>query len=327
MGPGNDSKQMARRLLILSLVALVLCSPLSAHLSAATISINGSDTMVILAQKWAERYRSEHPEIEFQVMGGGSGTGFAALQNRTTHLATASRRIRATESAACIRVFHRRPKEFKVCLDGLSVYVHRSNPIEEITLAELEQIFTGQMQNWKELGGPDETITIYSRENSSGTYEFFKKNVLHGKDFSAASQSMPGTAAVLQAVSNDPRGIGYGGAAYGVGAKALKIKRDQDSPAYAPTEDHVRNRTYPIWRYLYIYVDPAHYDGHLKHFLAWILDDGGQRITGEVGYFPLSPLPKEITTPDDFRTTGTLSPIPASDRSQFVDLESLSLTD
>ncbi len=244
--------------------------------------------MVILAQKWAEVYMAENPGVKIQVTGGGSGTGFAALQNQTTDLATASRRIRARESAACIRIFKRRPKEIRVCLDGLSVYVHRANPINELSMDELADIFTGRTRNWKALGGPDAPITIYSRENSSGTYEFFKENVIDGRDFTASAQSMPGTAAVLQAVSKDQHGIGYGGAAYGLGAKSLRLKRSIDEPAFAPNEKHVRSRDYPIWRYLYIYVDPNQYHGPVADFLEWIQGAEGQSVVGRVGYFPLT---------------------------------------
>ena len=188
---------------------------------SGNIIVKGSDTMVILAQKWAEVYMSKHAETKIQVTGGGSGTGFAALQNKTTDLADASRKIKPKEIEACIRAFNKRPMEYKVCLDGLSVYVSAENTLNELTLEQLALIFTGRVKNWKELGGNDAPITAYSRENSSGTYEFFKENVLKGADFLASAQTMPGTAAVLQAVGKDKNGIGYGGAAYGAGAKQI----------------------------------------------------------------------------------------------------------
>ena len=153
---------------------------------------------------------SKHAETKIQVTGGGSGTGFAALQNKTTDLADASRKIKPKEIEACIRAFNKRPMEYKVCLDGLSVYVSAENTLNELTLEQLALIFTGRVKNWKELGGNDAPITAYSRENSSGTYEFFKENVLKGADFLASAQTMPGTAAVLQAVGKDKNGIGYG---------------------------------------------------------------------------------------------------------------------
>lgn len=256
---------------------------------AGNITVKGSDTLVILAQKWAEVYMSTHPDVKIQVTGGGSGVGFAALQNQGTDIADASRPIKAKEVEACIKAFSKRPKEYKVAVDGLSVYVNNDNPVKELDLEQLAGIFTGAIQNWKEVGGKDAPITIYSRENSSGTYEFFKEHVLKGKDFSAGAQTMPGTAALLQAVSKDPNGIGYGGAAYGAGARALGVKKDANAKAVEPNEETVLNQTYPIWRYLYNYVNPALDKGDIRAYLEWIRSDEGQKIVKEVGYYSLPP--------------------------------------
>src|SRR5262245_16382475 len=146
--------------------------------SAGNITVKGSDTLVILAQKWAEVYMGQNPSTKIQVTGGGSGVGIAALQNKTTDLCNSSRKMRAPEIANCVAAFGRRPTEYKVALDGLSVYVNEGNPIKELSLDQLEQIFTGRARNWKDFGGPNAPITVYSRENSSGTYEFFKEHVL-----------------------------------------------------------------------------------------------------------------------------------------------------
>lgn len=254
---------------------------------AGTITVKGSDTLVILAQKWAEVYMAGHPETKVQVTGGGSGVGFAALQNKTTDLADASRPIKPAELAECIKAFGKRPTEYKVCLDGLSVYAHRDNPLSEISIPQLGEIFTGKVRNWKEMGGPDAPITIYSRENSSGTYEFFKEHVLQGKDFAASAQTMPGTAALLQAVSRDKNGIGYGGIAYAADSKTFKVKKDEGSPGIEPTEENVNKGVYPIWRYLYVYVNPALDTGEIAKYLKWIRSDEGQKVVKDVGYFPL----------------------------------------
>lgn len=263
--------------------------------SAGNITVKGSDTLVILAQKWAEVYMSKTPATKIQVTGGGTGTGFAALQNKTTDLCNASRKIRGTEIAECIKAFGRRPTEYKVALDGLSVYVNESNPVKELTVDQVGQIFMGKIKNWKQVGGPDAPITLYSRENSSGTYEFFKENVLKGGDFAASAQTMPGTAAVLQSVAKDKNGIGYGGAAYGAGAKHLSIKKDDTSPAVEPSEETVVKGTYPIWRYLYIYVNPALDKGEVARYLAWIRSENGQKVVKDVGYFPLPEKLREKT--------------------------------
>ena len=254
---------------------------------AGNITVKGSDTLVILAQKWAENYMAKNPGTKIQVTGGGSGIGFAALQNKSTDLANASRKIKAKEIAECVKAFGKRPTEYKVALDGLSVYVAEGNPVKELSVDQLEGIFTGEIKNWKQLGGKDAPITVYSRENSSGTYEFFKENVLKGKDFVASAQTMPGTAAVLQAVIKDANGIGYGGAAYGQGSRALNIKATEASAAVESTEENVLKGAYPIWRYLYVYVNPSLDKGEIEAYLTWIRSDEGQKVVKDVGYFPL----------------------------------------
>ena len=273
--------------LMTRLTAAIAALGLTASLQAGNITVKGSDTLVILAQKWAEVYMTKHSDVKIQVTGGGSGTGMAALQNKSTDLANSSRKIRAAEVAECIKSFGKRPTEYKVALDGLSVYVNAENSIQELSLEQLELIFTGKVKNWKAVGGSDSPITVYSRENSSGTYEFFKEHVLKGKDFAARAQTMPGTAAVLQAVSKDKFGIGYGGAAYGAGAKHLKIKKDDASPAIEPNEETVVNGTYPIWRYLFVYVNPSLNKGEIAAYLEWIRSNEGQSVVKDIGYYPL----------------------------------------
>jgi phosphate transport system substrate-binding protein len=260
---------------------------------AGDITVKGSDTLVILAQKWAEVYMSSHSDVKIQVSGGGSGVGFAALQDKSTDIADASRPIKSSELEKCIKAFGKRPKEYKVALDGLSVFVNNDNPVRELSLEQLAGIFTGRITNWSEVGGANAQITVYSRENSSGSYEFFKEHVLKNKDFAAGAQTMPGTAVLLQEISKDASGIGYGGAAYGGGARALAVKKDADSPGILPTEDTVIKGTYPIWRYLYNYVNPALDKDDIAAYLKWIQSDDGQKVVKDVGYYPL---------PQDLRT-------------------------
>jgi phosphate transport system substrate-binding protein len=276
---------MKRILAKIAPVTAVLAFASATH--AGNIVQKGSDTMVILAQKWAEVYMNKNSSTKIQVTGGGSGVGLAALQNRSTDLANASRPIRPPEIAECIKSFGKRPLEIKAALDGLTVYVHESNPVTELTLEQLERLFTGKIKNWKEVGGPDQRVTVYSRENSSGTYEFFKEHVLNGRDFAASAQTMPGSAAVLQAVAKDKGAIGYSGAAYGKGAKHVKVKRDENSPAMEPNEENVVKGTYPIWRYLYIYLNPNLNKGEIASYLNWIRTEEGQKVVKDVGYFPL----------------------------------------
>ena len=268
------------------LAALALLAA-SVNALAGEITIKGSDTMVILGQKWAEVYMQKNPGTKIQVTGGGSGTGFAALQNKQTDIANASRQIRAKEIEQCIKSFGKRPKEYAVAMDGLSVYVNAKNPVDSLSLEELRDIFTGRITNGKQVGGPDAPIILYSRENSSGTYEFFKERVLQGKDFAAKAQTLAGTAQVLQQVASDPNAIGYGGAAYGQGAKHLKVAEQKGGPAIDPSEENVVGRKYPIWRYLYIYLNPALEKDEVKSFVDWMRSDDGQRVVKDVGYFPL----------------------------------------
>ena len=276
---------MKTSFIVRALVAAALALATSAQ--ADSITVKGSDTLVVLAQKWAESYMTKSPTTKIQVTGGGTGTGFAALQNKSTDLCNASRKIKPAEQANCIKAFGKRPTEYKVCLDGLAVYVSADNPVKELSVAQVADIFNGKAKNWKEVGGTDAPITVYSRENSSGTYEFFKEHVLQGKDFAASAQTMPGTAAVLQAVAKDKYGIGYGGAAYGAGAKHLAIKKDATSAAIEPTEENVVKGLYPIWRHLFVYVNPALDKGDIAKYLTWMRGDEGQKIVKDVGYFPL----------------------------------------
>jgi phosphate transport system substrate-binding protein len=270
-------------------ITLALAAALIAVLpaTAGNITVKGSDTLVILAQKWAEVYMGKKPDTKIQVTGGGSGVGIAALQNNTTDLCNSSRKMKAAEIANCVQAFGKRPTEYKVALDGLSVYVSEENSVKDITLDQLEKIFTGKIRNWKQVGGNDAPITVYSRENSSGTYEFFKEHVLKGSDFVSSAQTMPGTAALLQAVAKDKNGIGYGGAAYGKGAKHLPVKKDEGSPAIEPSEETVLSGKYPIWRYLYVYVNPAKDKGETAAYLNWIRSEEGQALVKDIGYFPL----------------------------------------
>jgi phosphate transport system substrate-binding protein len=250
------------------------------------ITVKGSDTMVILAQRWAERYMAAHPDVTIQVTGGGSGTGISALINGATDICNASRPMKGSEFDKLKQRYGTRGVEIKCALDGLSVYVNAESPLQEISLEQLKDIYTGKITNWKELGGPNAKIIVYGRENSSGTYVYFKDNVLMGADYTATMQTMPGTAAVVNAVAKDKLGIGYGGAAYGKGIREVKVKKDASSPAYSPTLENIKSGNYPISRYLYMYVRNRP-TGALKTYIDWILSDEGQKVVAEVGYFPL----------------------------------------
>jgi phosphate transport system substrate-binding protein len=258
----------------------------SALVEAAAVTVKGSDTMVILGQRWAEEFMRKTPDAQIQVTGGGSGTGISALINGTTDICMSSRAMKAPEKAKLRDRYATPGVEVPVARDGLSVYVHTSNPLGEISMPQLRDVFLGKITNWKELGGPDARIIVYSRENSSGTYVFFKDNVLAGRDFTSRAQTMPGTASVVNAVTKDKLGIGYGGAAYAKGLKILKLKKDAGGEAIAPDLQTVTSGAYPLARPLFLYLKNKP-SGDIKRFVDWILSDEGQKVVNTVGYYPL----------------------------------------
>lgn len=258
----------------------------AAAAAKTTITVKGSDTMVIMAQRWAEIYMGSHPDASVQVTGGGSGTGISALINGTTDICDASRPMKASEREQLKTRFSTLGVEVKAAKDGLSVYLNETNPISELTLDQIKSIYTGDITNWKDVGGPDAKIVVYGRENNSGTYVFFRDHVLKGKDYTSTMQSLPGTAAVVNAVGKDKLGIGYGGAAYGKGIKFAKVKKDAGSPGVAPSPETVKDGTYPLTRYLYMYLK-SRPTGELKNYVDWILSPEGQAVVSQVGYFPV----------------------------------------
>ena len=249
------------------------------------VTVKGSDTMVILSQKWAEVYMQKHPNASIQVTGGGSGVGLAALINGSTDIANSSRPIKSTELDKLKQRYNTLGVEIPCAKDGLSVYLNKANGVSELTLKQIGKIFAGEITNWKEVGGVDAGIRLYGRESSSGTFGFFKDNVVK-TDFSASCQTLPGTAAIVNAVKKDKFAIGYGGAAYAEGVKDCKVKKDDKSPAIAPTAETIKNKTYPITRYLYMYLK-SRPTGETKAFIDWILSAEGQKVVVETGYFPL----------------------------------------
>lgn len=266
------------------------------------ISIKGSDTMVNLSQKWAEVYMNQNSNVSIQVTGGGSGTGVAALLNGTTDLANSSRELKESE----IKTAQQKgitPVVHEVALDGIAVIVHPDNPIDNLTVKQISDIFSGKITNWKELGGPDMPITLYGRENSSGTYEFFKEHVL-GKDeagkqvdYAPSTQVLQGTAALGEAVARDGKGIGYGGVGYFAlrnDVKILHVKETTDSPAISPAENRqvnyeaIWNGSYSISRYLYCFTN-GEPTGELKNFIDFMLSPEGQKLVESMEYIPLPP--------------------------------------
>jgi phosphate transport system substrate-binding protein len=264
------------------LAILALAAPVAAQ--AGTVTVKGSDTMVLLGQRWAEEFMKKNPTTKVQVTGGGSGTGLAALINGTTDIAMSSRPMKDAEGEKLRTRFNTTGNEVSVAKDGVTLYVHEANPLSSLTQEQIRDIYLGDVTNWKQVGGPDAPIILYSRENSSGTYVFFKDNVLGGEDFAASAQTLPGTAAVVNAVAKEKNGIGYGGAAYAKGIKELKIKKGSEE--IAPSAENVKSGKYPLSRDLYFYLrnKPA---GEVKAFIDFALSPEGQAIVTKVGYFPV----------------------------------------
>ena len=177
-------------------------------------------------------------------------------------------------------------KEIPVALDGVAIYVNRSSPIQALSEPQLKDIYTGKITNWRDVGGPDGRIVVYSRENNSGTYVFFKEHVLKNEDFARDIQTLPGTAAVVNAVSKDPSSIGYGGIAYAKEIRAVPVRRVDSSQPVQPSLATVQSGEYPLSRNLYFYTigEPA---DEAKAFIEWVLSPEGQRVCEAVGYYPL----------------------------------------
>jgi len=266
-------------LILLSIIGFAFMS------APKKITIKGSDTMVILSQKWAEIYMKSHSETIIQVTGGGSGTGISSLINGSTDICNSSRPMKDTELQKLKDRYGSMGIEIPCAKDGITVFLNSSNSIKELTIKQLSGIFSGKIKNWKEVGGKDENITLYGRENSSGTFVFFQEHVVKG-DYAPNCQTLPGTAAVVNAVSKDKRGIGYGGSAYAEGVKICAIKKDDKSAGILPTTETIKNNTYPITRYLYMYMTNRP-TGEIKKYIDWILSPDGQKIVVEIGYFPI----------------------------------------
>jgi len=274
---------MKKLWLLIPVFTLVLAG---VALAGKAITIKGSDTMVILNQRWAENYMNNHPGSVVQVTGGGSGVGISALINGTTGICASSREMKDSEKTKLRERWNTTGKEIPVAKDGVTVYLNASNPVSELSLEQLRNIYTRKVKNWSELGGSDSPILLYGRESSSGTYVFFKDTVLLGDDYAPETQTMPGTAAIVNAVAKDPNGIGYGGVAYASGVKQLKLKKTPGGAAYDPTQENVKSGVYPLSRNLFFYLQQSP-SGDIKKFIDWVLSPAGQEIVTKVGYFPV----------------------------------------
>ena len=261
--------------------------------STAYISNTGSDTIVNLALAWAEKYQEIHPEIRISVSGGGSGTGIAALINQTVDIANASRKIKEEE----IELANKNgvdPQEFTIARDAIAVIVNPSNPIDRLTLQQISDIFSGKINNWRELGSEDRPIVRISRETNSGTHVYFLEQVLRlgEKDnktlFSRDTLLLPSSEGIVSEIRDNPNAIGYDGLGYVTPElKVIAISKDGKTPYILPSIDTVNDGTYPIARDLYMYTagEPS---GSVKDYLDWIMTPEAQKIVGELGFVPIN---------------------------------------
>ncbi|HEX2060320.1 MAG TPA: PstS family phosphate ABC transporter substrate-binding protein [Thermoanaerobaculia bacterium] len=249
------------------------------------LTIKGSDTMVILGQRLAEEYMKASPGTVVQVNGGGSGTGIAALINGTVDLAQASRPMKDDEKAKVKQARGADVVETAIALDALAVFVNTANPVQNLTVAQVKDIYQGKLTNWSQVGGPNAPIVLYGRESSSGTYDYFREHVLNKEDFAPNVQTLQGTAAIINAVGQDRNGIGYGGIAYAKEVRAIGIQAEGAQPV-APSEQTVADGTYPLSRKLYFYY-AANAPERVTKFAQWALTPEAQALVTKVGYFPL----------------------------------------
>ena len=271
---------MKKLKLIFAVAAALAC----AHPSAGQ-RIKGSDTLLPLTQALSEMYMDSDPQASVTVTGGGSGVGISALLEGTTDIAMASRSIKFTEK---MKMKHagRELREAVVAWDALAVIVNPSNPVDQLTREQLEQIFRGRIRNWKEVGGPDLKIVVYSRETSSGTYEFFKESVLHDKNYAAGVLSMPATGAVIQSVRQTRGAIGYVGLAYlNRYVKPLAVSYDGGEHFVKPSVQTAIGGEYPVVRPLYYYYDQAS-AAAVTPFLEFVATPQAREKMLQTGFIP-----------------------------------------
>ncbi len=278
----------------LFLLILAFCkasAPLPAQKSAS-IQIKGSDTMVNLGQAWAEAFNALHPSVNVAVTGGGSGTGIAALLNGTCDIAESSRAVEEKEikQAEALGIHF---NQETVALDGIAVVVHPSNPVKNLTMDQLREIFLGNIKNWRILGGSDRPIVLLSREVNSGTHIFFKEHVLRRsrkkarEEFSPTALMMPSSYAIAEEVANNENTIGY----YGMGyispqQKVIAVAKDVQSPFIEPTLEAIRSNAYPISRPLYLYTNGTP-QGVVKEFIEFAYSKEGQEIVKKTDFVPI----------------------------------------
>lgn len=287
-------------LLLLVLLASAACSrpapPGSAEANADSgriIQNKGSDTLVNLALAWAEAYRAVQPNVSIAVTGGGTGTGIASLINGTVDIANASRALTESEIEQA-RANGIEPVEHLIAIDALAVIVNPANPVNQLTVDQLADIFTGRITNWKDVGGNDQSIVLVSRESNSGTHVYFLEEVVRKgeKDnsdiFASRTLLMPSSVGITSEIQRNPRAIGYDGLGYITDhEKMLAIAKDAQSPYVLPSVASGSDGSYSIARGLFMYTagEPT---GSIADYIAWIKSPAGQQVVADLGFVPLT---------------------------------------
>lgn len=281
-------------LLLISACVLAACSTSSTQTDGATsyIQNKGSDTIVNLALAWAEAYQAQRPSVRISVTGGGTGTGIAALMNGTVDLASASRKIKAEELQEA-KSKGIQPMEFVIARDAIAVVVNSENPVSELTLKQISDIYSGAITNWNQVGGEDRPIVKLSRETNSGTHVYFLETVLRLGDkenktlFSADTLLLPSSEGIIAEVRDNPNAIGYDGLGYVPhDVKMIAIAEEVGGAYVLPSIASVNDKTYPIARDLYMYAN-GEPQGAVKEYLDWILSEEAQAIVAELGFVPV----------------------------------------
>lgn len=284
---------MRSKMLVVAIAAGVALVSLPA--SARTLIQNkGSDTLVNVAQAWAELYRKVNPDVAVAVTGGGSGTGIAAMINGTVHIANASRAMKEKEIKLA-KSKGQNPIQHIVGYDALAVFLNKQNPIKELSFAKLAEIYGegGKASKWTDIGVEvpgckGQEIVLVSRQNNSGTFAYFRKAVLGGKrDYKLGTRDMHGSKDVVDLVEKTPCAIGYSGLAYATShIKMACISKEEGKGCVDPSVKTASNRTYPIARPLFMYTN-GEPQGAIKEYLTWILSDAGQCVIFKQGYAPV----------------------------------------
>ncbi len=271
---------------ILTIAVILQLFTLVGYSQQVSFKIKGSDIVLPLSQMEAENYMKKNSNTSITVTGGGSGVGLSALLSGTTDIAQSSRKMKIEEKQKLINA-GKAVKEVIIAKDALSVIVNPGNKVSQLTREQIESIFTGKIKNWKEFGGEDMEIVVYSRETSSGTYEFFKEYVLNKKNFGTTSLLMPATGAIVQSVSQTKGAIGYVGLAYSdKSVKSLKVSYDKGVTFVEANSENAVKMTYPITRPLYYYY-LATTEKTVKPFVDFILSPEGQQLVKVEGYVPV----------------------------------------